>query len=251
MDGTMVILSGAKRSRRNSFYKESMKAGTLFLLVLIVASFPMHAQKTVEDRVAEFGAVADKRLKLLFEAKGIPYPPAKVTLIGLKQEGFLQVYAAGPNGKFAHIRTFPILAASGGLGPKLREGDGQVPEGIYRIESLNPNSRFHLSLRVNYPNAFDRQMAKAERRIKLGGDIMIHGNRVSIGCLAMGDPVAEDLFVLAAKAGLKNISVILTPVDFRVRELPPGTEGLPVWTKDLYRSIRQELKKYPYPSKSN
>ena len=227
-----------------------MKAEIWIFLALVILPISMHAQKTVEDRVVEFGAVANKRLKPLFEAKGIPYPPAKITLIGLKQEGFLQVYAANSDGEFKHIKTYPILAQSGGPGPKLREGDCQVPEGLYRIESLNPNSRFHLSLRVNYPNAFDRQMAKAERRIKLGGDIMIHGNQVSIGCLAMGDPAAEDLFVLAAKAGLKNILVIFSPVDFRVRELPPGTKGLPAWTDKLYQVIREELKKYPYPSKS-
>jgi len=102
---------------------------------------------------------------------------------------------------------------------------------------------------VNYPNEFDRKMAKADGRTELGGDIMIHGSHYSIGCLAMGDPASEDLFVLAAKTGLKNISVILSPVDFRVRDLPAGINGLPRWTKALYQSIREELGKYPYPGK--
>ena len=60
---------------------------------------------------------------------------------------------------------------------------------------------------------------RREGRSKLGGDIMIHGGAASIGCLAMGDPATEDLFVLAAETGIKNISVILTPLDFRVRDL--------------------------------
>jgi hypothetical protein len=226
-----------------------MNAGTLFILILAVASFPMQAKKTVEDRLAEFGSVVDARLKPLFDARGVPYPPARVSLIGLKQEGFVQVYAAGPDGDFKHIKTYPVLAASGGLGPKLREGDCQVPEGIYQVPFLNPNSRFHLALRVSYPNKFDRAMAKLDGRTELGGDIMIHGNQVSIGCLAMGDPAAEDLFILAAKTGRQNVSVILTPVDFRVRDLPPEVIGLPAWTKELYKSIRAELKKYPYPAK--
>jgi hypothetical protein len=60
------------------------------------------------------------------------------------------------------LKTYPILAGSGTLGPKLVEGDGQVPEGLYRVESLNPNSSFHLALRVNYPNEFDRAKGKLD-----------------------------------------------------------------------------------------
>jgi murein L,D-transpeptidase YafK len=143
------------------------------------------------------------------------------------------------------------LKASGKLGPKLREGDRQVPEGLYRIESLNPNSRFHLSLRVNYPNAFDRDMAAREGRTNLGGDIMIHGSKVSIGCLAMGDTAAEDLFVLAAETGIDNISVILSPLDFRVRDFEGDFSTMPHWIPELYKRIRTELRKYAkYPGQS-
>ncbi|MFN2508264.1 MAG: hypothetical protein ABR589_05780, partial [Chthoniobacterales bacterium] len=94
-------------------------------------------------------------------------------------------------------------------------------EGIYRVEGLNPNSRFHLSLRLDYPNGFDRARALAEGRTKLGGQIMIHGDIVSKGCFAMGDPASEDLFVLAALTGIANVRVILTPVDFRKTAEPP------------------------------
>jgi murein L,D-transpeptidase YafK len=127
----------------------------------------------------------------------------------------------------------------------LREGDRQVPEGIYPIELLNPNSRFHLSLRIGYPNPFDRAKAKDEGRQRLGGDIMIHGNSVSIGCLAMGDPAAEDLFVLAADTGIKHITVILSPVDFRTGAALPDTEKLPAWTKPLYQEIKARLAELP------
>jgi murein L,D-transpeptidase YafK len=116
---------------------------------------------------------------------------ASFTLIGLKAEKRLELWAPDAAGRPRLIKTYPILAASGGAGPKLREGDRQVPEGLYAIESLNPNSRFHLSLRIDYPNAADRRRAQAEARTGLGGDIMIHGSNVSIGCLAMGDPAAE------------------------------------------------------------
>lgn len=142
------------------------------------------------------------------------------------------------------IRTFPMLAASGKLGPKLRFGDLQVPEGFYRIDSLNPNSAFHLALHVSYPNEFDRAQAARENRGALGGQIMIHGSNGSIGCLAMGDEAAEDLFVLAAETGIENIEVILSPVDFRVRDAPQAAPR-PAWIANLYSQIKAALIQLP------
>jgi hypothetical protein len=84
-------------------------------------------------------------------------------------------------------------------------------------------------------------------RPNLGSDIMIHGKNCSIGCLAMGDKAAEDLFVLAAQTGMENVTIILSPVDFRVRDLPSDMPAMPAWTQDLYETIRQELKKYERP----
>jgi hypothetical protein len=212
---------------------------------MLVLTGNAHArEKTVDDRVAQFGDSVRQRLAPLFSVSGVAYPPSKVTLIGLKAERELQLYAAGTNGQYRLIRSYPILAASGKSGPKLREGDLQVPEGLYRIESLNPNSRFHLSLRINYPNEEDRAQARAEGRKNLGGDIMIHGNAVSIGCLAMGDAAAEELFVLAARTGLRNIQVILSPADFRVRPLPPPQAGAPAWLGPLYERIKTQLARY-------
>jgi murein L,D-transpeptidase YafK len=132
---------------------------------------------------------------------------------------------------------------SGVLGPKLKEGDLQVPEGLYRLESLNPNSLYHLALRVNYPNSQDRLWGKQDGRSKLGSDIMIHGNTGSVGCLAMGDEAAEDLFVLAAETGIDHVSIILAPVDFRTRQLPSQMTSLPPWAGQLYETIRKELQK--------
>ena len=200
-------------------------------------------RKTVPDRLEQYGHTVQERLLPYFEAAKVSYPPKKVVLVGLKHEKILEVWVCGEENRFSLIRTYPILAASGRLGPKLREGDRQVPEGLYRIESLNPNSMFHLSLRINYPNEFDRQQAKLDNRTNLGGDIMIHGSNASIGCLAMGDEAAEDLFILAAETGIDNISVILTPVDFRKRAFPEVTHTLPEWKNLLYEQIKQELSK--------
>ena len=202
------------------------------------------APKTIEQRVSEFGGKVDARLAPVFRERGVAYPPERCVLIGLKEEKSLELWAGDTRGGMKFIRAYPILAASGTAGPKLREGDRQVPEGFYKIASLNPNSRFHLALRVNYPNDFDKARAKEDRREKLGGDIMIHGNQVSIGCLAMGDDAADDLFVLAAKTGIENIRVIFSPVDFRAGARVEKRGDLPHWTRELYRRIESELTKF-------
>ncbi|HUK81149.1 MAG TPA: L,D-transpeptidase family protein [Verrucomicrobiae bacterium] len=203
------------------------------------------SRKTVAEQLATYGTSVDARLAPVFRASGIEYPPKQVGLVAFKRERVLEVYAGNSDGKYLFIKGYPILAASGTLGPKLREGDCQVPEGVYRIESLNPNSLYHLSLRLNYPNKFDLQQARIEGRANLGGDIMIHGGSGSIGCLAMGDEAAEDLFVLAARVGIRNISIILSPVDFRVRDLPDRLAPQPGWISVLYEDIRRALKQYP------
>jgi hypothetical protein len=201
----------------------------------------------VRSRMRQFEAPVYGRLAADFARANVAYPPMAIGLVGLKDEKVLQLYAAGADRKFHFIRPYPIVAASGTLGPKLREGDGQVPEGVYRIESLNPNSMFHLALRVNYPNAFDRAKAAADGRDKPGDDIMIHGRNVSIGCLAMGDPAIEELFVLAALVGVSNIDVVISPVDFRTKPLPPVAATQPDWSSELYHQIRQALELYPSP----
>ena len=202
------------------------------------------APETVESRVKQFGTSVQQRLTADFLRAGVSYPPARMLLVGLKQERSLELYARGAGEPWKRIRAYPIQAASGHLGPKLREGDWQVPEGFYRIEYLNPNSLFHLSMKLDYPNAFDRQWGAKEGRKKLGGDIMIHGKDASIGCLAMGDAAAEEIFVLAALTGIRNVSVILSPVDFRKQPLSKvKLEGqhIPPWMTPLYQQIETAL----------
>jgi hypothetical protein len=199
---------------------------------------------SVEQRVAQCGARADARLRPAFERAGVPYAPAEVALLAFKDTRAMELYArAAPAEAWRHVTTYPVLGASGKPGPKLVEGDRQVPEGIYQIELLNPNSRFHLSLRLNYPNEFDRRMAAADGRGDLGTDIMIHGSALSVGCLAMGDEAAEDLFILAARTGKENVRIIIAPTDFRV-EPPRLIMHEPRWVSMLYAELSDALEPF-------
>ena len=183
--------------------------------------FPFDSQGrrfSVEERLAEFGPTVRNRLKRDFAAADVAFPPHELSFLAFKDVRHLEVYArTTPDDAWRFVKDYRVLGASGTLGPKLMEGDRQVPEGFYRVDSLNPNSRYHLSIRLNYPNAFDREIAQRDGRFNLGGDIMIHGARASEGCLAMGDPAAEDLFVLTALTGEHNVRVIISPTDFRDR----------------------------------
>ena len=205
---------------------------------------------SVDERLAQYGPAVAARLRGDFRAAGLAWPPRELAYLVFKDSRQLEVHArASAAAPWRFVKRYPILAASGGPGPKLAEGDQQVPEGLYRAESLNPNSRFHLSIRLNYPNEFDRRMARAEGRTRLGGDIMIHGNAVSIGCLAMGDRAAEELFVLAGLARERPLQVIVSPTDLRRNRPLPNRRG-PAWLPTLYESLRVELKKFPSPPPS-
>ena len=171
------------------------------------------------------------------------YYPKNLTLIGLKHEEILEVWTK-QNGKNVHLVDYPFTAFSGILGPKFKEGDRQIPEGIYGISFLNPNSKFHLAMRINYPNAFDKKMAKKEKRTHLGGDIMIHGSNRTIGCIPIGDDKIEELYFLAERVGITNIKVILAPVDFRKISVNIKKTNKHPWLKELYAKIKKEMQSY-------
>lgn len=197
---------------------------------------------TIEDRIEQYGDEAQLRLRPYFQKAGTSYPPKEIVLVGLKKEKLLEVWVRDDRqDNFVIVRQYSVLGSSGKLGPKLQEGDRQVPEGIYRVDSLHPNSSFHLALRLNYPNEFDLLHAKQDGRNSPGSDIMIHGSTASIGCLAMGDETIEELFVMAADTGIENIKVVLAPLDLRKSDLPPTNSDLPTWSGSLYTKLRDEL----------
>jgi murein L,D-transpeptidase YafK len=171
----------------------------------------------MEDReaVARANKLAD--LKELCIAKKVGYPPHELMFRAFKKENILEIWGRSAKAnRMILLKTYPVVRASGGLGPKRREGDLQVPEGLYYINRFNPRSRFHLSLGLNYPNASDHILGDP---FKPGGDIFIHGSNKSIGCLAMGDDQIEEIYTLA-RSTTRRIQVLMLPS----REMPEETD---------------------------
>lgn len=114
-----------------------------------------------------------------------------------KEEAVLEVWVRRRDtGKYERFRSWRIAAQSGKAGPKLAEGDGQVPEGFYFVPpaAMKPDSTYHLAFNIGFPNRYDR------RHGRTGSLIMVHGNRVSVGCLAMTDPGIEEIYTLCDAA---------------------------------------------------
>ena len=110
-----------------------------------------------------------------------------------KEESEFEIWKAKDDGRYYLFRTYPICAWSGTLGPKVREGDKQAPEGFYTVgpTQMNPHSLYHLSFNLGFPNSFDRANGHT------GGALMVHGNCKSAGCYAMTDALIEEIYLLA------------------------------------------------------
>ena len=113
-----------------------------------------------------------------------------------KQESELEVWKARDDGRFYHFKTYPICRWSGKLGPKLKQGDKQAPEGFYQVAAhqLNPASRYHLSFNLGYPNAFDKSHNRT------GDYLMVHGDCKSAGCYAMTNALMEEIYALVRES---------------------------------------------------
>lgn len=201
--------------------------------------------EAMQVKIAKYGPASEQSFKPYFKQAGVSYPPKNLVLLILKHRKQLQIYASHQQ-HWRFIRTFPVLAASGGPGPKLHSRDGQVPEGVYNIIAFNPQSHFDLSMQISYPNLFDRHQARNAGRVNLGGDIFVHGNRLSVGCVAIGDDAIQKLFPLVYKVGLKHVKVIIAPNDLRTAPPLKGSEYRQ-WFPALYKQIKQAMSSLPLP----
>lgn len=173
------------------------------------------------ERVLDARIATRFNIKQLFHERGIRYPAAEMFLRIFKRERTLELWVRPDNdAAFQLLKTYDICALAGELGPKRRQGDSQVPEGFYAVDFFNPESDYHLSLHVDYPNVKDR--LGSEEQISLGGDIYIHGGCNSDGCLALTDEGIMELYWMAVEAravGQQRIPVHIFPARFESGEL--------------------------------
>ncbi len=194
---------------------------------------PAAAEKGARPaRVTKAAERARARLGAKMKKRGMHFGQ-EVFLRAFKEEAELEVWLKTAD-TFERLKTYPICAASGGLGPKERQGDGQVPEGFYAFgpQAMNPASSYHLSFDIGYPNAFDRKLGRT------GSLIMVHGDCVSVGCLAMTNDGIDEIYSLvdaAHEAGQRSVAIHLFP--FRMTE-----ENMHAHERSAWRAFWENLK---------
>jgi murein L,D-transpeptidase YafK len=217
--------------------------------MLTLALLALLAQAPADQgRVAAARVAAGPRIRDSFKAANVAYPPGEIFLRAFKLEQQVELWA-GPKGQpLTLVKRFPICALSGRVGPKRRRGDLQVPEGVYRIDRFNPWSNFRLSLGLDYPNAADRIAGAKEGTRDLGGDIFIHGDCVTIGCMPLGDDAIDELYLVALDAragGQGSIPVHVFPhrldADWLTQAGRQAPEWLPFWNqlRPIYEAFEQ------------
>lgn len=224
----------------------------LILIFLLLNCANLHAMshkldwdKAIDDAIARYSLHKEPELIKMFNKAGVHYPPSDVALLAFKKEQHVELWAKQQGASWRPIHTYPLTAFSGRLGPKLKEHDKQIPEGIYRLTMFNPFSSMHLSMMINYPNYFDRMQASKDGRSRLGGDIFVHGKSLSVGCLAVGDKAIDQLFLLTRRVGLNHVQVIISPNDLRRAKPATSPFAQPRWLPELYKQIALALAQFP------
>jgi murein L,D-transpeptidase YafK len=172
-----------------------------------------------EDRVAQVRKARGAEVEALVRSAQVAWPVGELYLRAFKKEQQLEVWGGEPGKPLTLIKRYPICAASGVLGPKRKEGDLQVPEGLYTLGRFNPTSSYHLSLEITYPNTSDRVLSDPKHP---GGLIYLHGNCVSIGCIAIEDGPIEEVYLMALEARSRPIPIHIFPFRFAGAPLEPG-----------------------------
>ncbi|SFO67718.1 L,D-transpeptidase catalytic domain [Chitinophaga sp. YR627] len=157
----------------------------------------------------------EEQLKEEFQKKGLTYPAKYIFIRSFKLDSELEIWVKNKaSDTFRLFKSYRVCTLSGKMGPKRKEGDRQVPEGFYYINDFNPNSSYHLSLGLNYPNFADKILSDPK---KPGGEIYIHGSCLTIGCIPLTDDIIEEVYVMAVNAknsGQDFIPVHVFPVKF-------------------------------------
>jgi murein L,D-transpeptidase YafK len=194
------------------------------LRLLAVAALALVAGCAKVDLSPHLQPLSKDTLMLLGK-KGMEVPAPMFIRI-FKQESELEVWKKRSDGRFYHFKTYPICNWSGDIGPKVKQGDKQAPEGFYKVarNQMNPNSQFYLAFNLGYPNAYD----KANKRT--GDALMVHGKCKSAGCYAMTDALIEEIYALARESyigGQDAIEVHAMP--FRMTDINMARHAKHQW----------------------
>ncbi len=201
-----------------------------FLMVMLSIITDFKTDQKKNPRVAIAYHEKESMMRSVLLKNRIEIGKMEIFIRIFKKEKVVELWARNKREKFIRIEYYPICESSGTLGPKRQQGDGQVPEGFYTITTFNPASNFYLSLRINYPNKSDRILGNS---VNPGGDIFIHGNCVTIGCIPITDDKIKELYIYAVEArnnGQENIPVHIFPASL---------------SDEDYRIIRDEYKSRP------
>jgi murein L,D-transpeptidase YafK len=195
------------------FIRIFLQIGLLFFMSLLKAQ-DIDSLKIKFPRVQQAAINTQANLEQLCNNQGLNFPPQHLFLRAFKEEKILEVWG-NDSTDWKLIQKYPICVVPGKLGPKIKQGDKQVPEGWYQIDSINPNSDFHLSLRINYPNQADS--IRSQNESDPGGDIFIHGDCFSVGCIPIEDAPMEEVFWLVIQnlkaSSQQEIQVFILPFD--------------------------------------
>ena len=226
------------------------------LLVILAALFSFkysfdNGFKTAQLSIKRVRTAYDKKwvsLQTQLEAKKIDKDNFEVYFCIFKMEKEFEVWVKNKTDKkFTLLKTIAICASSGELGPKRKQGDYQVPEGFYEIATFNPNSSYHLAMKINYPNQSDLLKKTAA---DAGGDIMIHGNCVTIGCIPLENDPVEEVYVLATEAKNRKLNpkMAIYPCRFTEKNNLMLTKNYSKEKNEFWETLK---KPYAYFNKTN
>lgn len=223
--------------------KNVLNSALLVLLTTLtlsaqVKTLAYKAGQLKNSRVKE--AYDTKWLKLEEDLRGIKIDPNafSVYIRVFKFEKIVEVWLKNPDEiRYKFYKTYDICASSGDLGPKRKEGDGQIPEGFYRIELFNAKSNYYLSMKISYPNSSDLLL---KEDVSPGSNIMIHGDCVTVGCIPLTDDKIKELYVLCLEARNRNtpIYIDIFPAKFTTENLMMMEKKYPKNKLNFWKSLK-------------
>lgn len=201
-----------------------LKASFFFFITVFIVKGAISQTSYIDydktnNKIARLYDKVEDTIRKQFAAKKLKWPLKSMYVRAFKYDREVEVWVKDELSEpYKLFKTYKICMQSGRMGPKRMEGDYQVPEGFYHINEFNPNSSYHLSLGINYPNGSDKILSDS---LHPGTAIYIHGNCASTGCIPVTDVYIEEIYLMASKAktgGQEFIPVHVFPIKYGVKK---------------------------------